>query len=96
LILTSTALGTVFEPNSPLLQGVPEDLALEYTCDAPLLTGARAIANWETGRPVAAVRSVNDSSRVDLNIFVGQGAVGNIAVPGVVTLIANALRYPLK
>jgi hypothetical protein len=82
-------LGTVYEPQSYVLDGVGALTTNEY-CLSTVAEGADPIADWNTGKgpfPAIARKLVNGRQRVDINMFPGA------AVANQITLIANVLEF---
>jgi hypothetical protein len=90
-------IGEILIPDNPLLNGVDPTLTLDSIhCAAMPVAGAEAVATFQrSGAPVTVVGTVDGKNRVDVNAYVGGGMQGDIDKPDVLTLIANALRYPI-
>jgi hypothetical protein len=92
---TPDSMDEVLVPDSPLMAGVSALELSSIHCATQAVSGAEVIATYTTtGAPVVVLGQVNGRNRVDVNVYIGGGAGGDLATPGVVPLIANALRYP--
>jgi hypothetical protein len=84
------AMGTVDEPNSPLMVGVAA-VSTEVHCEADLAPGAIVVATLETSAAPLVLRGkVNGKNRVDVNVLPSS----DHDQPAVITLLANAMLYP--
>jgi hypothetical protein len=87
------SIGSVLVPNSPLIAGVNAVSLSSVHCATDAVDGAEVIASYATtGSPAVVLGQVAGRNRVDVNLYIGSG--GDLATPGVLTLITNALRYP--
>lgn len=84
-----SALGTIFDPLSPLLTGTA-GVTTHYQADVGLDTGASLVADWTSGRHAIAYNSLGTNSVVALNLFPGlsTGAPAE-------QLVANAIEFSL-
>jgi hypothetical protein len=63
-------LGTIFEPQSPLMTGVNAlDAPSAYRSPGGAINGAIVVASWQSGVPLVVRGVVKNRNRVDLNFY---------------------------
>jgi len=88
---SGTTLGTVAEPQSPLMNGVSSvTIGSIYGCAlGGIVNGGTVVASYTGGMPMVVRGTVEGRVRVDLNLWPSAGNLGGNAV----TLIKNTLLY---
>src|ERR1043166_2221541 len=96
---TELTLGTVYEPASPLMNGVTtfDGGTSSYHINTNTLNAnATLVADWSNGQPLIARRTINKVRRVDLNFFPPSSDAApdfwSSSTDGV-TIMANALEF---
>src|SRR5205807_9091045 len=96
---TELTLGTVYEPTSPLLNGVTTfdgGTSSYHINTGTLNTHGVRVADWSNGQPLIARRTINKVQRADLNFFPPSSDVSpdfwRSSTDGV-KIMANALEY---
>jgi hypothetical protein len=93
----SDSLGTILEPNSPLVQGVAAlNATSAYRSSGGVINGGIVVAQWASGKPLIVRGVVKGRNRVDLNFYPPSDA----AAPGTgfwtgngAEIIRNALLF---
>ncbi len=94
-------LGSVGDPAHPLMRGVAKidgGPRTHYSPTTALSAGARALASWDDGSALAAVKTLNGARRADVNLFPPSSRVNPDLWPftldnDVPRLFANALLW---
>ena len=91
--VVTSALGTVYQPSSPILAGVTTaNVTTYYQHIVGLTAGAHLVADWATtGRHAIAYNNLAHSSIVGLNLFPPDGF--GSSTPDSQRLIANAILF---
>jgi Concanavalin A-like lectin/glucanases superfamily len=96
---TELTLGTVYEPASPLMNGVTTfdgGTSSYHINTSTLNANATRVADWSNGQPLIARRTINKVRRVDLNFFPPSSDAApdfwKSSTDGV-TIMANALEF---
>lgn len=94
--IDAASLGTVHEPESPLMAGVSQLSATgAYRSQGQVVNGGTVVARWSgTGRPLVVRGFVKGRNRVDLNMWpVSSAGSSNGWTGHGATLLKNALLY---
>src|SRR2546423_8661813 len=96
---TELTLGTIYEPTSPLLNGVTTfdgGTSSYHINTGTLNTNGVRVADWSNGQPLIARRTINKVQRADLNFFPPSSDVSpdfwTSSTDGV-KIMANALEF---
>jgi hypothetical protein len=95
---TRLSLGNVYDPESPLMNGVQsfDGGSSSYRSTGGVHPAARRIADWSDGSPLVVTRDIGIARRVDLNFFPVSDAQRQdfwVESTDGALLMANALRY---
>src|SRR2546423_8095254 len=96
---TELTLGTIYEPASPLMNGVTTfdgGTSSYHINTGTLNTNGVRVADWSNGQPLIARRTINKVQRADLNFFPPSSDVSPdfwVASTDGVKVMANALEF---
>lgn len=87
-----SGLGTIYNPSSPLFNGVnTSNVKTDFQANVGVTAGATLVADWSiTGRPAIGFNSLASSSVVGLNLFPDSSYTSNADTQA---LVANAIIF---